>query len=41
VCTLGAENRPQVARLIEWVREEVAAIDVLAQSRAFAEPRKF
>ncbi|MBB5723058.1 LysR family glycine cleavage system transcriptional activator [Loktanella ponticola] len=40
VCAKGAEHRPQVARLMAWVREEVAAIEVLTESRVFPLPRK-
>ena len=40
VCSRGAEKRPQVQRLISWIREEVAAIDDLTKSRTFTEPRK-
>lgn len=36
VCAKGAENRPQVARLMSWIREEVAAIDALTKTRTFA-----
>ena len=36
VCAAGAETRPQVARLITWVREEVAAIDALTKTQTFA-----
>lgn len=38
VCAPGAENRPQVARLVSWIKEEVAAIDVLTKTRTFATP---
>lgn len=37
VCALGSENRPQVQRLIAWVKDEVAAIDTLTQTRVFAD----
>jgi LysR family glycine cleavage system transcriptional activator len=40
VCAEGAENRPQVARLIAWIRDEVAAIDALTKDRTFAQPLK-
>lgn len=40
VCAKGAENRPQVMRLMSWIREEVAAINVLTKSRTFPIPLK-
>ena len=39
VCPQGAETRPQVARFIEWVMEEVKAIDGLTETRHFAQPK--
>lgn len=36
VCPLGTEKRPQVARFLEWVMEEVASIGVLTAQRSFA-----
>jgi LysR family glycine cleavage system transcriptional activator len=39
VCAKGAEKRPHIARLISWIKEEVEAIDVLTESRTFAQPR--
>ena len=35
VCPPGAENRPQVAQFIEWVRSEVTEINARAADREF------
>lgn len=39
VCPLGTETRPQVARFMAWVMEEVAAIDPITATRRFAYPK--
>ncbi len=39
VCPDGAEKRPQVARFIAWVMEEVARVDEITKGRTFAFPR--
>ena len=36
VCPKGTETRPQVARFLEWVMEEVSSIDALTAQRSFA-----
>lgn len=36
VCPLGTEKRPQVARFLEWILEEVGSINALTRQRTFA-----
>ncbi len=39
VCPDGTETRPQVARFMAWVMEEVAAIEEITATRRFAVPK--